>query len=248
MATWDNHDYGSHNGGAEFALKEMTKRLFLDFLGEPSGSERRRRPGVYDAEVFGEVGQRAQIILLDTKTFRGSFKRDDRSAEQLKAIGKVGKYVANDDPDATVLGMKQWAWLERQLQLPADLRLICSSTQVIPDQKGMDEWGVFPREREKLLRILRDRKNVVLLSGNVHFTELSKIRNGSADLFELTSSGMTHFTERYAKAANHYRVAGGNAVKNFGWVEIDWSNGKVVLGAHDVNGDELYRRAVTVVA
>jgi alkaline phosphatase D len=70
MATWDNHDYGSHNGGAEFELKEMTKRLFLDFLDEPADSARRKRPGVYDAKAFGEAGRHVQIILLDTKTFR----------------------------------------------------------------------------------------------------------------------------------------------------------------------------------
>ena len=34
MATWDNHDYGKHNGGAEFELKELTKTKFLDFFGE----------------------------------------------------------------------------------------------------------------------------------------------------------------------------------------------------------------------
>jgi alkaline phosphatase D len=37
MATWDNHDYGSHDGGVEFKLKEASKRIFLDFFGEPTG-------------------------------------------------------------------------------------------------------------------------------------------------------------------------------------------------------------------
>ena len=37
MATWDNHDYGTHNGGAEFELKEASKKMFLDFFGEPAG-------------------------------------------------------------------------------------------------------------------------------------------------------------------------------------------------------------------
>ena len=153
MATWDNHDYGSHNGGAEFALKEMTKRLFLDFLGEPTDSERRQHPGVYDARVFGEAGRRVQIVLLDTKTFRSGFKKDERTAEELKAAGKVGKYAANNDPDATVLGDEQWVWLEQQLQQPAELRFICSSTQVIPDQKGLDEWGVFPERTKETLAL-----------------------------------------------------------------------------------------------
>ena len=39
MATWDNHDYGTHNGGAEFELKEVSKRIFLNFFGEPQQSD-----------------------------------------------------------------------------------------------------------------------------------------------------------------------------------------------------------------
>ncbi len=34
MATWDNHDYGTHNGGSEFELKEASKKIFLDFFGQ----------------------------------------------------------------------------------------------------------------------------------------------------------------------------------------------------------------------
>jgi alkaline phosphatase D len=35
LATWDNHDYGKHDGGVEFPLKDVSKRVFLDFFGEP---------------------------------------------------------------------------------------------------------------------------------------------------------------------------------------------------------------------
>ncbi|MDF1746693.1 MAG: alkaline phosphatase D family protein, partial [Gimesia sp.] len=130
MATWDNHDYGTHNGGAEFELKEVSKRIFLDFFGEPQHSERRKSAGIYDAKVFGPKGQRVQIILLDTRTFRGPFKRDERTkAERLKA-GKVGSYVPHDDVKTTILGNAQWTWLEKQLRQPAAIRLICSSTQI----------------------------------------------------------------------------------------------------------------------
>jgi alkaline phosphatase D len=46
MATWDNHDYGTHNGGVDFELKEVSKRIFLDFFGEPQNSERRQHAGI----------------------------------------------------------------------------------------------------------------------------------------------------------------------------------------------------------
>jgi hypothetical protein len=59
MATWDNHDYGTHNGGSEFELKDVSKRIFLDFFAEPEDSDRRNRAGIYDSKVFGPQGQRS---------------------------------------------------------------------------------------------------------------------------------------------------------------------------------------------
>jgi len=224
MATWDNHDYGSHNGGADFELKEMTKEVFLDFFGEPKDSERRKTPGIYDAKIFGPPGRRVQIILLDTRWFRSPFKKDQRSAKERKAIGKVGNYVGNTDKNTTILGETQWQWLAEQLQQPAELRLIVSSTQIIPDHKGMDEWGAFPRERQRLFDLIRSTgtEGVLLVSGNVHFSELSKIESGDYPLYEFTASGMTHVNPDYAAASNRYRIAGPYVDHNVGLVEINW--------------------------
>ena len=224
MATWDNHDYGSHNGGAEFALKEMTKQQFLGFFGEPEDSTRRQTPGIYDARIFGPEGRRVQVILLDTRFFRGPFKLDLRSTQERKAIGKVGKYLPNDDKAVTLLGDTQWRWLEQQLKQPAELRLIVSSTQIVANEKGMDEWGAFPHERQRLFDLIKTTRatGVLLLSGNVHYTELSKTDEGDYPLYDFTASGMTHVTPAYASAPNAYRVAGPFVEHNVGLVEIDW--------------------------
>jgi alkaline phosphatase D len=224
IATWDNHDYGTHNGGAEFELKKVSKRIFLDFFGEPQQSERRSRPGIYDAKVFGPSGERVQVILLDTRTFRGRFELDKRSKEERATIGKVGKYVPQNDPLESILGDAQWRWLEAQLRNPAEIRFICSGTQVIADTKGMDEWGCFPHERQRLFDLIHDTKatGVILLSGNVHFAEVSRAETKAYPLFDFTSSGLTHINAKYAAAANEYCVAGPFAKTNFGLIEIDW--------------------------
>lgn len=224
MATWDNHDYGSHNGGAEFTLKEMTKQQFLNFFGEPDNSIRRETPGIYDAKIFGEQGRRVQVILLDTRFFRGAFKLDALSPRQRKSIGKVGKYLPNSDSSATLLGDAQWQWLEQQLKLPAELRLIVSSTQIIANEKGMDEWGAFPHERQRLFELIETSgaSGVLLLSGNVHFSELSKLDVGTYPLYDFTASGMTHVDRNYAAAPNALRVAGPFVEHNIGLIEIDW--------------------------
>jgi len=226
MATWDNHDYGTHNGGVEFPLKEKSQAIFLDLFGEPADSDRRNSPGVYDAKIFGPQGRRVQIILLDTRFFRDQYKKDPTpKAKRLKA-GKVGGYMPDSDPKKTLLGDRQWRWLEQQIKKPAEVRLIASSIQIIPDKKGMDEWGNFPLERKRLFNLIEDSgaKGVILLSGNVHFAELSKSYAEDYPLFELTSSGMTHVNEVYAKAANEYRIAGPFVDHNVGLVEVDWDS------------------------
>lgn len=251
MATWDNHDYGSHAGGAEFSVKEGTKEAFLTFWEEPKNSPRWKRSGIYDAKIFGPTGKRVQVILLDTKYNRSQFKPDPTPKEERLKAGKVGGYIPDNDPAKTHLGDEQWAWLEEELKKPAEVRLLASSTQVIPNQKGMDEWGNFPVERQRLFDLIKkiNANGVILLSGNVHFAELSQNSETVYPLYELTSSGMTHVNETYAHAANKYRVAGPFIDYNFGLAEIDWnaqSSPTITLKALDEDGTTGFSHTISL--
>jgi alkaline phosphatase D len=230
MATWDNHDYGSHNGGAEFSLKEMTKTAFLDFFDEPPGSPRRNRDGIYTEQTFGEPGKRVQVVLLDTRTFKGAPLRDPRTKEEKKAAGlsgSMGNYVPNTDPEVTLLGSEQWQWLDVQLRKPAEIRFIVSGTQIVADRKGMDEWGNYPLERNRLFHLIQSTgaAGIIMLTGNVHFAELSRHDEGPYPIYDFTSSGLTHNNSDYAAADNPYRVGDAYADRNFGLIEIDWNAG-----------------------
>lgn len=249
MATWDNHDYGTHNGGAEFPLRAESREAFLDFFGEPADSERRGHEGVYDAKIFGPEGQRVQIILLDTRSFKGPFVPDTRSREERARLGIVGKYLPNNDPNITLLGNAQWAWLEEQLNQPAEVRLIASSTQIVADQKGMDEWGNYPHERHRLFELIErtDAQGVVLLSGNVHFAELSVYHDGAYPLYDFTSSGMTHVEARYAEVDNPYRVGEAFIDLNVGLIDIDWATSispKITFKVLTVDGQKVWEKSV----
>lgn len=237
LATWDNHDYGSHAGGAEFPFKATAKECFLTFFEEPQDSLRWARSGIYDAKIIGPRGRRLQIILLDNKYNRSPYKKDPTPKEARLRTGKVGGYLPDSDPSKTHLGEEQWVWLAKELEKPAELRLICSSTQVIPNQKRMDEWGNFPHERQRLLNLLGKTNGCVLLSGNVHFAEISRLSEGGTyPLTELTSSGMTHINETYGKASNRFRLGEPLIELNYGWLEIDWDEGTLTLAARDLEG------------
>jgi alkaline phosphatase D len=134
LATWDDHDYGTDDSGGDYPKKKESQQAFLDFFGVPKDSPRRKREGVYHAAVFGPPGQRVQVILLDTRYHRSPLKKDTKRPRNL------GQYVANDDPGATLLGAEQWKWLGEQLKAPAELRLLCSSTQLVAEDHGFEKW------------------------------------------------------------------------------------------------------------
>jgi alkaline phosphatase D len=156
LATWDDHDYGKNDAGADFAGKVQAQQLFLQFWDVPPGDPRAGREGVYHAETFGPEGQRVQVILLDTRYFRSPL----RPTDQRDAPGKE-RYLPDDDPAKTMLGDTQWAWLAERLREPAELRVIVSSIQVLAEGHGWERWGNLPRERQRLFNARPDLDRVV---------------------------------------------------------------------------------------
>jgi len=224
LAVWDDHDYGINDGSGNFALKGKTQDLFLDFFDEPAGSERRKNPGIYDVKTFGPEGKRVQIILLDTRYFRTPPLPDTRSDAEKKALNIVGRYAPNEDPAATVLGQNQWRWLEKQLQQPAELRLLVSSYPLVPHELGRDAWGNFPLERQRLFDLIEKTKaaGVIVLSGDAHFAEISRTDEGPYPLYDLTSSPLAAPTHGNEKLSNIFRISATYVEDNFGLIEIDW--------------------------
>ena len=168
------------------------------------------------------------MILLDGRWNRGPLIPDTRTDEERAAMGLSGSmgHQTNNDPDASMLGDEQWQWLEQQLKMPADVRLVCSGTQVVNDTKGMQEWGNFPLERQRLFDLIRtaNANGVVFLSGNVHYAELCSADGGPYPLYDFTSSGMTHSSPAYAEYLNPYRVGAASVEFNFGLVDVHWND------------------------
>lgn len=230
LGTWDDHDYGRNDAGVEFPVKKESQQAFLDFFRVPKDSPRRTQEGVYNAASYGPAGKRVQIILLDTRYFRSSFKGQK-------------PYGPNNDPDATILGEAQWRWLEAQLRQPANLRVIASSIQVVSEFHGAEKWMNFPGERKRLYNLLRETKatGVIFLSGDRHFADLSMMDGGLGyPIYDLTSSGLTQGYDKWRPLQdNPQRVAGMSFDDNFGLIDIDWNvtDPIVSLQIRDVAGD-----------
>ncbi|MFO0040929.1 MAG: alkaline phosphatase D family protein, partial [Pseudomonadota bacterium] len=124
FATWDDHDYGENDAGAEYPMKEASRAAFLRFWGEPADSPRVRRDGIYDARVFGPPGKRVQLILLDLRWNRtpitvdprwGTYEAYERWARREARRAQDAPMPGPDarDPERAACGLGEagWAWL-----------------------------------------------------------------------------------------------------------------------------------------
>ncbi len=224
LGTWDDHDYGQNDAGAEFPAKKDAKIELLNFLGESADSARRGREGVYEAYEFGPAGRRVQVILLDMRWFRGPVVNDPAVRRQTGS----GPYPPTNDPTVTMLGDAQWAWLEAMLRRPADVRIIGSSMQLLANQHTWERWGMLPHERQRMIDLI-DRSGaggVVVISGDRHAAEISSMTLPTAGypLYDVTSSSLNSPLGNPRPEVNELRTHAERYTEaNFGLIEIDWS-------------------------
>jgi len=218
IGTWDDHDYGLNDGGAEFAARAESQQAFLDFLDVPQDSPRRKREGVYASHTYIRPGGKVKVLVLDTRYFRTPL-RDDPTGQK--------RYVPNAYGEGTVLGEAQWTWLERELTgSDADFNVVVSSIQLLSGQHGFETWGNFPHEVDRLIRTIGSSgaKGVFVLSGDRHISEFSRREGGSLPyaLVDFTSSGLTHAYRGFKGEPNPYRVGEVVSRESFGVVLLDF--------------------------
>lgn len=238
LATWDDHDYGVNDGGADFDYKHAAEDVFEAFFPAPKGSARDSRPGVYDAEIAGPPGKRVQTILLDTRFFRSKLVKTKRPG----SLGLRSQYAPDPDPKKTFLGEAQWRWLADQLKKPADVRLIVSSIQVLAAPHPFEQWANLPLEQDRLFQLIRDSgaNGVILLSGDRHQGGLYA-RDGAAPypLYELTASSFNRPLSAWGfsgDGADEFRLGETYIDENYGQIDIDWAARRVTLSLRDLTG------------
>lgn len=250
LAIWDDHDYGLNDGGVEFDAKEASRQVMLDFWQEPAGSARRiRSDGIYTSRVFGEEGRQVQLILLDLRWNRTPLQDvGDPDKRAARLAQDMGPYEASLAEGATMLGETQWQWLQQELQVEADLRIIGSSIQLLADFTGWESWANFPADRQRFFNLLQAALVVptVIISGDTHWSEFSRIDSAGLPfpLVEMTSSGLTE--EWHAISPNRHRVGDAFAEANFGLLDINWAvePPEVSVQIRDVQGQPLINQTV----
>jgi len=225
IGVWDDHDYGVNDGGKEYPQKVASQDIFLDFLDVLCLSKRRKQEGTYHSEIYKVDGKTLKIVLLDTRYFRTALTPDTKTKK---------RYKPNVKGEGTLLGSVQWSWLKNELQnSKADYNIIVSSIQFLSKEHGFEAWGNLPHEVEKLENIIvnSQAKNVFILSGDRHISEVSKkeIGKDKYPLYDFTSSGLTHAYTKFTGEKNRYRVSEVIHQKSYGLVKFLFDTNEIVF-------------------
>lgn len=253
--TWDDHDYGGNDMGNRMPNRTERRRALFDFLNYTKADWfPMMREGVYHSIDFGEPPEQVKVVLLDTRWHRDDLPFVPHALATSFPLGAglacilrwlragLGLFKLwsslSSSQRTSVLGEEQWSWFQKELvNSEAQLHVVVSSIQVLTTNPVVESWGHFPHERQRLLRLLKDRRDVptVLLSGDVHHAEV--IEPFPDTLMEVTSSGLTHsctkpfygglcepllrtFAAHRGKAREHDYYIG----RNFGTVRVDWGS------------------------
>ncbi len=201
LGIWNRQDSGFSELPKDRAA---IRNHYLDFIGEPALSPRRRRQGLYAFQDIGVAPRLVRVILLD-----------------LRSLGvEPGDGV---DP----IGAEQWSWLEETFSTsPATFHLIASPIPVLPREIDGDKLADYGKTRDRLIALMTSTalRGAAFISGGRSLGEMTAQREKMAEytLVEATAGGMTHFNFRYAHDFNKHRVGEVFVGLNFGLFEAEW--------------------------
>lgn len=202
-AIWDDHDYGPNDSDKGFYNKALSLETFEQFWGNPttgiSGIE-----GAITAFQWADL----DFFLLDNRWYRDP-----------NGLKKEGK---------TILGEKQLQWLfDNLVSSQASFKIVAMGGQFLSDAAMYETYSAngFDAERQRILDFIKEQqiKNVIFITGDVHFSEVSKYEEaGSPVIWDLTFSTMSAGpNKRGAEWNNSFRVADKVFTdRNFGLIKV----------------------------
>ena len=239
--TYDDHDYGVNDGGKNYPHKKESRDLLFDFLDVKKKDRARKKEGAYSSYTYGPKGKQVKVLNLDTRYFRDSLEREKYINPNTNKEEFRYKMVEGRD----ILGEEQWAWLEKELKnSKAEINIINSSIQVISSEHAYEKWANFPTAQKRLYDLIASStaKRIMIISGDRHIAELSKIQLEGMDypLYDLTASGLTHTWSVYRPEANSHRVGELIAKRNYGLIQIVWNENPQVTFKVSGQNREVY--------
>jgi len=202
-AIWDDHDFGSNDSDKGFYNKALSLETFERFWGNPTTGV----PGIEGAITAFQWAD-LDFFLLDNRWYRDP-----------NGVKKEGK---------TILGEKQLQWLfDNLVSSKASFKIVAMGGQFLSDVAKYETYSAngFDGERQRILDFIKEQqiKNVIFITGDVHFSEVSKYEEaGIPVVWDLTFSTMSAGpNKKGAEWKNSFRVADKVfADRNFGLIKV----------------------------
>ncbi|WP_208731092.1 alkaline phosphatase D family protein [Leptospira bouyouniensis] len=242
LFTWDDHDYGINDSGAEYSEKIESRNIFLSYV-QPRmpknivfGSN--NKEGVFYSYWVTFHDKKIHIVIPDTRYFRSPLQKTFLSYFTGKS-----HYKPSSESSFSILGNEQWLWLEEEFAKPSDLLIFVSSIQVIPTEQPFEKWNNLPHEREKLIQSLynANTKDLVILSGDRHIAEIHEYKSpNKKTLIEVTSSSLNlPLPLLPLEYDSEWKLGNAYNLENFGTLLISWKDGTLQWKStiRDKNGD-----------
>lgn len=191
MAIWDDHDsFGNDRGGNEFPpdYRDTARAEFHRAFPYSTNL-----PEVYYRRDIGDV----TFLLLDVRSYRDDRRTNTKSRDAM-------------------LGAAQWLWLEAELANTNRFTIVASGTTIYPYKREC--WDDFPKARDRMIALLKNRSGVLFVSGDIHENQIS----GKDGVIEVVSSGCARRT-----------LISGAELRNYGL--LDFSNTGVSISLKSLN-------------
>tara|TARA_A100001011_G_scaffold162951_1_gene171452 strand:- start:57051 stop:58049 length:999 start_codon:yes stop_codon:yes gene_type:complete len=238
FGVWDDHDFGTNDGGVKFKEKRVSRDLLFDFLDLPKNHPARSRSGAYQSYCFGKENQKVCLYLLDVRYFKEEYDIDPAPNQ---------RYKKNN---GNLLGEDQWKWLERELaNNNARVNLFGGGIQLLSSDHPYEKWSNFPKAQQRFFNLLINHKikNPIYLSGDRHFAEVSRCEiRKNYWLYDATSSGLTHSYENLKDEYNPYRISHLITSRNFGRIEWNWKKKEIAIQIYSITGKEEFKKIIPI--
>ncbi len=125
--------------------------------------------------------------------------------------------------DSVLYGKEQLGWLKEGIKNSrASFKFIIGGSQFLSETKAED-WSDIPFEKEDFISFLKDNheNNVVFISGDRHFSDLTLIEEDGFRLFEITASPLTSPPYPFPISKNPNRIKN-SWVKKRNFVQIQY--------------------------
>ena len=195
-AIWDDHDYGPNDIGRDFWHKKLATEVFGIFNGNPTAGLP-ELPGIFSYFAWGDV----HFYLLDNRTYRTVAKLNP------EPFGYEEQQLGKAQIDWLVESMKQNR-NQSESSYPCTFHVVAIGNQVLSPFPG-DSLQRWEKEWQYLFDrlVAEEIHNVIFISGDVHFAEVSRMEYKGMAFWDVTSSPLTAGPWAGSDASdNPYRV------------------------------------------